>query len=67
MRETTPGDNVAFLEAWFNYVVRFNQILPVIPLYANEYYDFFSARVQGVATTPYANWANIITLLSVVD
>jgi len=65
LRETTPGDNVKFLENWFNYVVRFNQILPVIPLYANEYFDFHSNRVNGVATTPYANWSNIITLLSV--
>ena len=67
MRETTPGDNAAFLEAWFNYVVRFNQLLGVIPLYANEYYDLFNARVHGVATTPYANWSHIITLLSVED
>ena len=67
MRTTTPGDNATFLEHWFNYVVRFNQILPVIPLYANEYFDFFNARVQGVATTPYSGWADQITLLSVLD
>ena len=67
MRETTPGDNATFLGHWFNYVIRFNEILPVIPLYANEYFDFFNARVQGVATTPYAGWADQITLLSVVD
>ena len=66
MRTTTPGDNAAFLEAWFNYVVRFNQILPVIPLYANEYFDFYNERIQGVATTPYAGWAETITLLSIV-
>jgi len=67
LRETTPGDNATFLENWFNYVVRFNQILPVIPLYANEYFDFHSDRVQGVATTPYATWAYTITLMSVND
>jgi peptide/nickel transport system substrate-binding protein len=67
MRETTPNDNATFLENWFNYVVRFNQILPVIPLYANEYFDLFNDRVIGVSTTPYAGWADQITLLSVVD
>ena len=67
MRTTTPGDNATFLEHWFNYVVRFNQILPVIPLYANEYFDFFNARVIGVATTPYSGWSEQITLLSVLD
>ena len=67
MRETTPGDNATFLENWFNYVVRFNQLLGVIPLYANEYFDLFSGRIQGVATTPYANWSHTITLLSIVD
>ena len=63
MRETTPLDNATYLEHWFNYVVRFNQLLGVIPLYANEYFDFFSARVKGVETTPYANWSNVITML----
>jgi len=67
MRTTTPGDNATFLENWFNYVVRFNQILPVIPLYANEYFDHHNDRVKGVAVTPYATWAETITLLSVED
>jgi peptide/nickel transport system substrate-binding protein len=68
MRTTEPGDLATYLEAWFDYVVRWNELLPALPLYANRRVDLFSDKVSGIENvTPFANWANphIITKLSV--
>ena len=68
MRNTEPGDYATYLEVWFDYVVRWNYLLPALPLYANMYVDMFNDRVSGIeAVTPFANWAhpNVITQLSV--
>jgi peptide/nickel transport system substrate-binding protein len=65
MRRTTPGDNDTFLEIWFDYVVRWNYMLPALPLYANEYFNFFPDHVRGVNTSPFGDWYDIITEISV--
>jgi len=70
MRETEPGDLATYLERWFDYVVRWNELLPALPLYANMYVDMFNDRLSGIeAVTPFANWAHphVITELSVSD
>lgn len=67
MRTVEPGDYASYLEVWFDYVVRWNYMLPALPLYANMYVDLFNSRVQGVENvTPFADWAhpNVITQLS---
>jgi len=61
---TEPGDNATYLERWFDYVVRWNYLLPALPLYSNEYFDLFNDRVQGVNTTPFASWYQDICALS---
>jgi len=63
---TEPGDNATYLERWFDYVVRWNYLLPALPLYSNEYFDLFNDRVQGVNTTPFASWYQDICALSLV-
>lgn len=45
---------------WQAYQKYWNEILPVIPTYTNEYYDFASSKVKGFATTPFRNWAKKI-------
>ncbi len=37
---------------WRYYVTRWNRLLPEIPLYCNEYYDVFSAKITGVQEHP---------------
>jgi peptide/nickel transport system substrate-binding protein len=64
MRRTEPGDLETYLEHWFNYQVRWNQLLPVLPLYANETFNLFSARLSGVNTTPFHGWSMIICGIS---
>ena len=61
---TEPGDNATYLERWFDYVVHWNYLLPALPLYSNEYFDLFNARVQGVNTNPFASWFQDICAIS---
>ncbi len=60
MRTTAPDDKEAFLDAWFAYQVRFNELMAQVPLYSNEYYDIAHINVDNLNTTPYASYENLI-------
>lgn len=51
--------------AWKEYQLRWNYLLPMIPTYTNNYYDFANKKVAGFVTTPFRNWANEICLYSI--
>lgn len=36
-----------YREAWTDYIIRWNEILPELPLYSNHYYDFFHRNLMG--------------------
>ncbi len=60
MRRLEPEQKDEFSVTWVEFQKRFAELLPVIPLYSNQYYDVFNKHVHGVNTTPFANFANII-------
>ncbi|MDO4355512.1 MAG: ABC transporter substrate-binding protein [Clostridia bacterium] len=60
LRSTDPGDNETFLERWIEYEKRWQELLPQIPLFSNEEFDFFSESVHGVETTPLAFYSDVI-------
>ena len=37
---------------WKLYIQRWNNLLPEIPLYSNEYYDLYNAQIEGVVEYP---------------
>lgn len=47
MRETDESSDTAYFWRWFAFVKRWNQLLPEIPLYSNNYYDFYANRIEG--------------------
>lgn len=56
--EGTQYDNADDVYAawWKLYMQRWNALLPEIPLYSNEYYDLYNAKIKGVEefqTNPY--------------
>jgi len=65
MRRREPDDHEGYLDAWFRYVVRWNEMLPAIPLYSNEYFDLYNSKVKGVNTNPFHSWYQIICELSI--
>ncbi len=42
-------------EWWKLYIQRWNYLVPEVPLYANQYFDLYNAKIQNFVTTPY--WA----------
>ena len=48
---------------WRLYITRWNYLLPEVPLYSNEYYDLYNAKIQGVEehpTNPFWSPANAL-------
>lgn len=64
MRELAPTDKEAYSAKWLEYQTIFNEILPVIPVYANTYFDFYNKSLSGVETGPMKKWSQIITTIS---
>lgn len=44
--------NEEFLENWVEYIVRWNELVPEIPLYSNLYHDVYNAKIGGYVVNP---------------
>ena len=60
MRNTTPGDNASFSRSWLNFALRFNRLLPDLPLYSDEYFDFFTPRLRDFNHSALYPWTSAI-------
>lgn len=47
MKSIPYDDNETWLNSWREFIKVWNEKLPDIPLYSDEYYDFFAPKVQG--------------------
>ena len=67
MRRLEPTQRDEYLDYWFQFQVRWNELLPQLPLYSNIIFDVFTSRVQNVNTS--ANWpiGRAIVDVSVAD
>lgn len=43
----------AYNEWWKLYIQRWNYLVPEIPLYSNQYFDLYNAKIENFVTTPY--------------
>ena len=51
---------------WYKlYIVRWNYLVAEVPLYANEYYDLYNAKIEGFVTSPYWQTADAIVAASI--
>lgn len=66
-RFVSSDNKEAWLDGWLKFNLWYNENLPNIPLYANEYYDIYTNRVKNVNTTPMWDWANIITEMELAN
>ena len=60
-----PGDEATYLDMWQKYVIRWNELLPMVPLYANIYVTLYPNTIDNYAEDSfwgferailYANW-----------
>ena len=60
MRNTQPGDVLTYIQHWLAFQERFNEILPMIPVYSNIYFDFYTEYLQDYAIDENATWGEAI-------
>lgn len=51
------GDREAYLEIWVDYIQRWNELLPELPLYSNVYYDVYNEKLQNY--NPNSLWTTV--------
>ena len=53
---------------WYKlYITRWNYLVAEVPLYSNEYYDLYNAKISNFVTTPYWGVADAIVSASSAD
>ena len=56
MKNVPADDFDQWCDLWYDLIVRWNEILPEIPLYSNQYYDAFNKNLVNYSTSPIWEW-----------
>lgn len=67
MRKCAPTDRQTWLDGWIKVQRWYNENMPGVPLYGNDYHDIFNIRVKGLETTPMWDWSNDICDVSLAQ
>ena len=51
--EKFPTSTQVYNEWWRLFMQRWNRLMPEIPLYSNQYYDVYNAKIDNLQTSPY--------------
>ncbi len=60
MRETEPGDILGYLQNWLEFQKEMNEALPILPIYSNVYFDFYTNTLHDYAVGARSTWAQAI-------
>ena len=60
MRMTEPGDVLTYIQHWVAFQERFNEALPMIPLYSNIYFDFYTGYLRNYHINQDETWGKAI-------
>ncbi len=52
LRQIDAADKKQYADVWLEYQIEWNDYLPMVPLYSNEYFDIFRSNVKNVTTSP---------------
>ncbi len=63
--DVASGDDAAYLDLWQQYIIRWNELLPEVPLYSNQYYTVFPNWLQNYVQSSYWEFANAIVYASI--
>lgn len=67
MNQSEEGDDKAYGEAWLKFMQRWNELVPDVPLYSNEYHDFFSDKVKNFEEDGYNNDVSSAILYATIE
>ncbi len=60
MNTTEAGDVLSYMQNWVAFQERFNESLPMIPIYGNVYFDFYTDYLQEYAIMQNSSWSQAI-------
>ena len=60
MRKTEPGSTFEYVQKWIKFQEKYNEVLPMIPIYSNIYYDFYANTLQNYYITSHVTWSHAI-------
>ena len=55
-----PGDYDTYLDMWQQFVLRYNELLPQVPLYANIYMSVYPNSIADYQEGPFWGYARAI-------
>ena len=67
MVRTEPADGAGFLRKWVELQERITETLPLIPVYSNVYFDFFSRELHDYEISRAVTWGEAITASRISD
>ncbi len=62
-----PTSESAYNEWWRLFIKRWNYLAPEVPLYSNQYYDIYNAKIDELKTSPYWSVTDAIVGARVVS
>ena len=65
--ETKPGDRATYLKNWMAFQELWVQVLPMVPLYSNNYYDLFSSDLLNYRPDRHWGWGAAILYARLKD
>ena len=60
MRKTEPANVAEYCQKWMAFQQRFTEVLPMIPVYSNVYFDFYTDTLQDYTVGEDVTWAQAI-------
>ena len=64
MRSVKAGDTAAYFDAWCAFQTRFNEVMPLLPLYSNLYADLGGSRLKAYSVVGRRDWTEAILYAS---
>ena len=60
MCRTEPHDTLGFMQKWIAFQERLSDLLPMIPVYSNVYFDFYTSELHNYNIVKYITWGDAI-------
>ena len=67
MCETEPSDTLGFMQKWITMQEHLTEMLPLIPVYSNVYFDFYTFDLQNYDILKYITWGDAIVASAYYD
>ena len=67
MCETEPSDALSFVKKWIIFQEKLSDMLPIIPVYSNVYFDYYTSDLTNYDIVKYITWGDAIVPASYYD